>query len=372
MKRKRKKKDEDEKQEDEHDDEYEDEDDDDEREDDDEDECKDEEEGGMKKEEEAEIMRKEGEGRKVELNENELPSKCPICNKVTNNLLLHINRKESCYKMIEPQIYQKWKDLANKRNKSKYQKKYIKAGKHDMAQKKYTRKCNKKDRDSFLKIQRQTMARFNLRKKVNEGKLSEEQRLDSFWNLCIDSLRALKQGITLDEINLNKFHLVEWEIKPWDKELHKWLKNIDSGFLSYVLEFQLILLLPKSSWLSAIERVTSESNLEDNKERLFKMIGKLQEYRHQETKEIDIPKEYRSGCKAADDKPWHEHLRPKSFTEEDERLLYRLITYIIDEEPFNDCMGSSKLDDLLNVTKQATIIRDLTDFLLVNECQHRW
>ena len=274
--------------------------------------------------------------------------------------------------MIEPQIYQKWKDLANKRNKSKYQKKYIKAGKHDIAQKKYTRKCNKKDRDSFLKIQRQTKARFMIRKKLNEGKLSEKQRLDSFWDLCIDSLRALKQGITLDEINLNKFHLLEWEINPHDKELHKWLKHIDSEFLKHVLEFQLILLLPKSSWLSAIERVTSESNLEDNKERLFKMIGKLQAYRHQETKEIDIPKEYRSGCKAADDKPWHEHLRPKSFSEEDERLLYRLITYIIDEEQFNDCMGSSKLDDLLNVTKQATIIRDLTDFLLVNECLHRW
>ena len=75
--------------------------------------------------------------------------------------------------MIEPQIYEKWKDLANKRKKSKYQKKYIKAGKHDMAQKKYTRKCIKKDRDGFLKLQRQTRARFIIRKKLNEGKLSK-------------------------------------------------------------------------------------------------------------------------------------------------------------------------------------------------------
>ena len=128
--------------EDEHDDEYEDEHDDeyedehgDEREDE-----EDEEEGMKKKEEETGMKKKkkDGEGRKVKLNEYELPSKCPICNKVTSNLLLHINKKESCNKMIEPQIYQKWKDLANKRNKSKYQKKYIKAGKHDMAQKKYT------------------------------------------------------------------------------------------------------------------------------------------------------------------------------------------------------------------------------------------
>ena len=370
MKRKKKKKDEDEKQEDEDDDEYEDEDDDDEREDDDEDECKDEEdeEGGMKKKEEAGMKKKkkDGEGRKVELNEYELPSKCPICNKVTSNLLLHIRMKESCYKMIEPQIYEKWKDLANKRKKSKYQKKYIKAGKHDMAQKKYTRKCNKKDRDSFLKIQRQTRARFMIRKKVNEGKLSEEQRLDSFWNLCIDSLRALKQGITLDEINLNKFHLVEWEIESYDKELHKWLKNIDSGFLIYVLEFQLILLLPKSSWLSAIQRVTSESNLEDNKERIFKMIGKLQAYRHKETKEIDIPEEYRSGCKATDDNPWDGHSRPKSFSKEDQTLLQELITDIIGDDPFND--GSSKLDDLLNVRKQVTNMFDLYDFLFLEEC----
>ena len=309
--------------------------------------------------------KKKEEERKDELNEDEVPSKCPICNKVTNNVLLHIKKKESCNTMIEPQIYEKWKDLANKRKKSKYQKKYIKAGKHDMAQKKYTGKCNKKDRDGFLKIQRQTRARFMIRKKLNEGKLSEEQRLASFWNLCIDSLRALQQGITLDEINLNKFHLVEWELKPCNKELHKWLKNINSGLLLHVLEFQLILLLPKSNWLSAIQRVTSESNLEDNKERIFKMIGKLQAYKHQETKEIDIPEEYRSGCKATDDKPWHWHSRPKSFSKEDEILLQELISDIIGVEPF--CDESSKLDNLLNVTKQVTNIVDLRNFLVFDE-----
>ena len=209
----------------------------------DKDEHEEEEEGGGRR------KKKKKERRIVELNESELPSKCPICNKITNNLLLHIKKKESCYTMIEPQIYEKWKDLANKRKKSKYQKKYIKAGKHDMAQKKYTRKCIKKDRDGFLKLQRQTRARFIIRKKLNEGKLSKEQRLDSFWNLCIESLRALQQGITLNEIELNKFHLVEWEIGPYDKELHKWLKNINPGFLLNVLEFQQILLIPKSQQL---------------------------------------------------------------------------------------------------------------------------
>ena len=305
--------------------------------------------------------KKKEEERKDELNEDEVPSKCPICNKVTNNVLLHIKKKESCNTMIEPQIYEKWKDLANKRKKSKYQKKYIEAGKHDIAQKKYTQKCNKKDRDGFLKIQRQTRARFMIRKKLNEGKLSNEQRLDSFWNLCIDSLRALKQGITLNEINLNKFHLVELEKGPDDKEMHKWLKNIDPELLLNVLEFQVILLVPKSSWLSAIERVNSESNLEDDKERIFKMIGKLQAYRHEETKDIDIPKEYRSGCKATDDKPWNWHSRPDSFSKEDEKLLQELILDIKDEDTFNN--WNSKLDDLLNVTKIVANIGDLHEFL---------
>lgn len=307
--------------------------------------------------------KKKEEKKKVELNENEVPSKCPICNKVTNNLLLHIKKKESCYTMIEPEIYEKWKDLANKRKKTKYQKKYIKAGKHDVAQKKYTKRCNEKDRDGFLKIQRQTRAKFMIRKKLKEGKLSKEQRLDSFWNLCIDSLRALKQGITLNEINLNKFHLVELEKGPDDKEMHKWLKNIDPELLLNILEFQVILLVPKSSWLSAIDRVNSESNLEDDKERIFKMIGKLQAYRHEETKDIDIPKEYRSGCKATDDKPWKWHSRPDSFSKEDEKLFVELIIDIKDGDTFNN--WNSKLDHLLNVTKTVDNIGDLHKFLFL-------
>ena len=93
------------------------------------------------------------------------------------------------------------------------------------------------------------------------------------------------------------------------------------------------------------------------------MIGKLQAYRHKETKEIDIPEEYRSRCKATDDNTWDGHSRPKSFSKEDQELLQELITDIIGEDPFND--GSSKLDDLLNVKKQVTNMFDLHDFLFL-------
>ena len=115
--------------------------------------------------------KKKEEERKDELNEDEVPSKCPICNKVTNNVLLHIKKKESCNTMIEPQIYEKWKDLANKRKKSKYQKKYIKAGKHDKAQKKYTQKCNKKRQRWLPKTSKADKSKVHNKEKVERGKI---------------------------------------------------------------------------------------------------------------------------------------------------------------------------------------------------------
>ena len=67
----------------------------------------------------------------------DLPDKCPICDKESKNLLLHIRKKESCSSKIDPKLYEYWKREQNKSSKRKYQVTYIKKGKHNLAQERY-------------------------------------------------------------------------------------------------------------------------------------------------------------------------------------------------------------------------------------------
>ena len=50
----------------------------------------------------------------------DLPDKCPICDKQSKNLLLHIKKKESCNSKIDPKLYEYWKDEQNRYSKRKY------------------------------------------------------------------------------------------------------------------------------------------------------------------------------------------------------------------------------------------------------------
>ena len=94
--------------------------------------------------EEDNIDKRYTEKEKVSIDE-ELPSKCPVCKKRQNNILLHIRLKESCNKEISPDLYKRRKNLANKRNRIKAQKRYIETGKHKNVQKKYMKKCDAAD-----------------------------------------------------------------------------------------------------------------------------------------------------------------------------------------------------------------------------------
>ena len=69
----------------------------------------------------------------------DLPDKCPVCNKESNNLLLHIRKKESCNSQIDPKLYDHWKTEQNRYSKRKFQSAYVKTGKHSSAQAKYVK-----------------------------------------------------------------------------------------------------------------------------------------------------------------------------------------------------------------------------------------
>ena len=165
----------------------------------------------------------------------------------------------------------------------------------------------------------------------------------------------MKRGKCPSEKVLNKFHLVEAELsKKWiergtDKlfdsdSVHKWIKKVKYELLASVITFQNFALVPKSYWLSALEKMKNDGK-NDLKGKLYRLIGKLQAYNHENTADVEIPEQFKSTCKATEDHPYVWAPIPDTFTDEDETLLLDLL---------NDIIGNEVLDDDLNRILRVT------------------
>ena len=308
--------------------------------------------------------------------ETEIPEKCPICKKVTRKLLLHIRKRDSCWEQIDKNQYEIWKKENNKKNKRNYQSIYVKDGRHNNAQKRFINKCEKDDYYSSIRIQAQRRAKNKNRNIIGSGrpgsenKEEQEKRMQTFQNMCCWSLHDLREGKicgTNDRynFNLNKFHLIEADFaKQHHDELHAWMKDISQELLSKVITFQQIALVPRSRWKLAIEKVKRDPLKKKYQDKIFKIMGKLNSYRHQLTIDIIIPKDYESKCKGTDEYPMKKgELIPGSqgskkegkkeiflykLSKEEETLLILLIDDIIGNvDDFKD----SVLADLLQINK---------------------
>ena len=285
-----------------------------------------------------------------------LPSKCPGCNKITNNLLLHIRKKESCNRKIDPEIYENWKELSKKLSKRKYQKKYTESGKHRKVQKKYMRNCDTADRTSNLQVLKINASRYLNRERIKRGKHSPKKRLESFNTLCIDTLQALKQGNTPNEIQLNKFHLVEPEIDPEDKALYSWMKDIDKSFFIEVIMFQQIALMPQSRWESTLKEARRHLDIEVP-DSLRKLVAKMQAYNHPNTRYIKIHENYRTRCKATEEDTWKSQPRPEKFSDADKKLLTELLKDIHGgEKSFHKSYWCKKYLNMTKIDKNLEIL----------------
>ena len=199
-----------------------------------------------------------------------LPDKCPICNKTSKNLLLHIRKKSSCNAKIDPNLYDHWKSEQNKYSKRKFQSAYVKTGKHKSAQAKYVKSgkhseaqekyvdsgkhreaqrkyedkfrryckvctylhtsrypritsempkrrqecnCPPADRISYIQTKRQNQQIRRNRKRVRLGIDDGKTRLEKFKNMCRWCLCGLKNGKFHLDKTFNRFHLVEAEVK---------------------------------------------------------------------------------------------------------------------------------------------------------------
>ena len=284
-----------------------------------------------------------------------IPDRCPICRKRSNNVLLHIKKKDSCNDKIEPHLFDKWKNEAKKRSKKKYQRKFVESGKHKEVQKKYTDKCKKDDKESHLQVRRQAQAKYVNRERVQKN---TEDRLNEFKQLCIDILNSLQEGRTPSEKDLNRFHLVESDFARSSRDdVYAWLKDVDGGLLSSVIAFQKVCLLPRRTWLGALGRVEctkvdKRKWMKDQEEKLYRLIGQLASYRHPFNMVHLIPDEFKLKRKP-DPTPrtltLTQQRKPESFLKEDEDELDRLIVEILGDEEV--LANDEPMMNLLKITK---------------------
>ena len=304
----------------------------------------------------------------------DLPEKCPICNKASKNLLLHIRKKSSCNTKIDPALYDHWKQEQKKFSKRKFQYAYVKTGKHKEAQRKYEDKfrrlckvctytsysyihkekwvmqerrqdcnCPPADRISYIQTKRQNQQIRRNKKRIRLGLDDGQTRLEKFKKMCRECLYGLKNGKFHVDEAFNRFHLVEAEVKfpyydddgEWqessdDDETHSWLSDVDGSLLCLVVTFQKVMLLPKSKWIRAIKEVNTKEDKKHLKDKLFLLIGKLQSYDNRNTIEVSIPEEYKVPKVCTD--PWFHWPFPDTLTKEDEELLVNLLTEIVDDK----------------------------------------
>ena len=137
-----------------------------------------------------------------------------------------------------------------------------------------------------------------------------------------------------------------------DDETHSWLSDVDGSLLCVVITFQNVVLAPKSKWKNAIEEVNNNEAKTHLKEKLFSLIGKLQSYDNRNTRQIEIPDEFKVN-KAKDDVDWR---CPKPLIEEDEELLVDLLMDIVaDEDVGEDLLELLKIDKFTETVETALL-----------------
>ena len=308
-------------------------------------------------------------------NEEDLPNKCPICKEVVEKLVLHISRNKSCYSHIDPELYKKWKLISLRRAKRSYQAKYVKSGWHRDAQSKYVeagghkkaqqkyenkfRQCisqnrwgdwkyeNEEKRQSFIQIKRQNQSKYRNRVRISQVDHDGEKRLELFNTMCRQILNWL--DCNWGQFQLNRFQLVEGDfIEEEQDELHAWLKDVDSKMLEMVIKFQKIVQVPESRWKRVVEKVQSDSEINNLKEKLFTLIGKLKAYENFSTRNILIPDEFKGEKRFKRRFDVIPYANNSSLPREMELHLCRLIEDILGED-------IEDLYDLLRLTSMKNL-----------------
>ena len=281
------------------------------------------------------------EGEEAAENKCYVPERCPICNVKKKNILLHIKTKESCYKEIDKQDFEKWSKIARFKSKKMYQIKFDKGGGHNKA------------RDRKRKIEKEEES---YRRKKDYQLNLVMRKAKWFIQISVEFLMSLSIGETPRNYTMNGLAIYELIQKDYstmedptckyiritsllnEKESHAWVENISAVFLEAVIVFENVVRIPSEDWVNAVKAV-EQGNKDDTKKKLFTIIGCLQANDHENTKELKIPINFKSTCKQSEATRWTQRREYNKyggvkylFTKEDEILLISYIENILGED----------------------------------------
>ena len=126
------------------------------------------------------------------------------------------------------------------------------------------------------------------------------------------------------------------------------MNGINSKLLKAVISLRHVVLISESDWDIAINAVkeTSDTDLED---KLFRLIGNLQAYQHENTENISIPEKFKSSCIESIRWKHYPCFNDDIFTKEDERQLLNYIESILGKDL---CLLNNELQGVLKITKE--------------------
>ena len=264
---------------------------------------------------------------------------CHICEKPFKSILQHLNKSLKCQGKMTFDQYESILEVSRQnkldRDKRNRKRKLIEDP-EKVKENARIRKANQRERIKEKKMKEKIEKE---KKEILEIKAIKRRR--EFMVMSRYCLMYLSQGRTPPSFLIKNFSLVEYEenggaaseekhVKK--EESRSWLKEIDSSFLEAVVSLQIIVLIPKSAWLTAIQTLEENQEEDEVKDRLYKLIGKLQAGENHNTKDISLPKAEFSISKV----DWKEGMvnafKTNKLTEEDETMLIDLIVDIIADE----------------------------------------
>ena len=298
--------------------------------------------------------------KKINLSEDEIPERCPNCNKKMKNVLLHIRAKESCYRNIDEKLFEKWRILSRKLTTKKKQKTYVKSGGHTKAQNKYLEKKRALKEKELLPRR----LRYDFEAKMG-------QHFRDFLLMCQNLALYLVKGSITPHCMIKKFDLNDEklsEIKytvykrnkevmhhevmhPNEKERHHWLRNIKASLLEAVMTLQTVLLIQESQWLNAMKAVETNSDMKIFRERLFRLIGRLQAYKTENTQNLKIDEIYKTRPKIVDEETWKASWK-QSHSSSDVTKKEEKVLLVEVEGLLKDDLLDTRFQDLLGITEK--------------------
>ena len=174
----------------------------------------------------------------------------------------------------------------------------------------------------------------------------------------------LTQGRTPPEYLIWSFNLVlieevyhKGELIMTKNESNVWLKEFSPSFLCAAITIQVLVLIPKSKWVSAIESLEQNQGKMDLKDKLFTLIGKLQAGENKSTKGIIIDKRYHSDKRFSSKKWCHKKaISEHMLTTKDQEILVMFVADIIGQK---EGLLDRELQELLEITKAFDNLMDV-------------